>query len=247
MLTTEARGDALWLRLDRPERRNALTVELVTELADAVEQAEERVIVITGSPPVFCAGGDLVSLGAVAEQGPLAVTDVIYSQFQRLVRALADSPRPVIAAINGAALGAGLDLAMACDFRIVTSTATLASSWVRLGLVPGMGGAFLASRAIGAARATELVLTGKEITAAKALQWGLVNEVVAEDALVAAVDTLVADLVVLPPIGLARTKAALRRALALGFEAELATLGATQGALLTGEEFSSLSARFRRS
>ena len=110
----------LWLRLDRPRRRNALTVDLAGALADAVIAApapDTRAIVLTGSPPAFSSGGDLASLAAVAEQGAVAVTDVVDGQFYRLVTALAGSPLPVIAAINGAAMGAGLDLAMACDLR----------------------------------------------------------------------------------------------------------------------------------
>ena len=102
MLTVEQRGPVRWLRLDRPERRNALTVDLVRRLGDAVLEAGAdpavRAITVTGSPPAFCAGGDLADLGAVADRGALAVTEVVYGQFHRLVRALADVPVPVIAA-----------------------------------------------------------------------------------------------------------------------------------------------------
>jgi 2-(1,2-epoxy-1,2-dihydrophenyl)acetyl-CoA isomerase len=248
-LVQERRGDALWLRLDRPQRRNALTVDLVRALGDAVLDAPgsgARVIVLTGSAPAFCAGGDLVDLGAVAERGPIAVSDMVYGQFHRLVNTLADSPLPTVAAINGAAMGAGLDLALACDLRYASADAVLASSWVQLGLVPGMGGAFLLTRAVGATRASELVLTGKTISAAQALDWGLLNAAVPADELIAHVDDVVGTLAALPPTGLARSKAALRRALAIGFDAELATLGATQGALLTGAEFRDASAPFRK-
>jgi 2-(1,2-epoxy-1,2-dihydrophenyl)acetyl-CoA isomerase len=248
-LAVERRAAALWLRLDRPRRRNALTVELASALADAVLGAPGpgvSAIVLTGSPPAFCAGGDLLSLGAVAERGATAVTDVVYGQFHRLVTALADSPLPVIAAINGAAMGAGLDLALACDLRYASEDAILASSWITVGLVPGMGGAHLLTRAVGATRAAEMVLTGAPVTAAAAAACGLINAAVPADQLATHVEDVAGQLAGLPPVALARSKAALRRAVAAGFEAELAALGAVQGGLLTGQEFQVASARFRR-
>lgn len=249
-LAVEQRGPARWLRLTRPERRNALTVDLVRQLADAVTAAGQdpsvRAIVVTGAPPVFCAGGDLADLGTVAERGALAVSEVVYRQFHRLVLALADAPVPVVAAVNGAALGAGLDLALACDLRVVSRAATFASSWIAVGLVPGMGGAHLLARAVGSTRANEMVLLGRPVAAERALDWGLVNEVVEPEALEGRVDDLVGELAALSAPALSRSKASLRRALALGFEQELAVLGATQGSLLTSEEFRTATARFRR-
>lgn len=242
-------GPVLTLTLARPERRNALTVELVAGLADRVGQSRDeagvRVIVLRGGPPVFCAGGDLVDLGAVAERGPLAVTDVVYRHFQRLVVALGTARVPVIAAIDGAALGAGLDLALACDLRIASTRASFASSWIGVGLVPGMGGAHLLAHAIGTTRAREMVLLGDRVDSRTALDWGLVNRVVEPDAFAAEVAALAARIVELPPAALERSKASLYRSGAAGLDAELATLGAVQGALLTGPEFRERTARFR--
>ena len=250
MLAVEQRGPVRWLRLDRPECRNALTVELVTRLADAVEEAgadpSVRAVALTGAPPAFCAGGDLADLGAVAERGALAVSDVVYGRFHRLVRVLGEVPVPVVAAVNGAALGAGLDLALACDLRVASEQAVFASSWIAVGLVPGMGGAHLLTRAIGSTRASEMVLLGRQLAADRALDWGLVNEVVPADGLEARVDELGAALAGLSAVGLARSKASLRRAMAESFAAELAALGAVQGSLLTGEDFRAATARFRR-
>jgi 2-(1,2-epoxy-1,2-dihydrophenyl)acetyl-CoA isomerase len=205
-----------------------------------------RVLALTGSPPVFCAGGDLTDLGAVAEEGALAVAEVVYGQFHRLVRALGDVPVPVVAAVNGAALGAGLDLALCCDLRVAADTAVFASSWISVGLVPGMGGAHLLTRAVGSTRANELVLLGRRVEAAEALAWGLVNEVVGAEELEACVDALGAQLSGLSRTALARSKAALRRATVESFDTELAVLGSTQGTLLTGAEFRAATARFRR-
>jgi 2-(1,2-epoxy-1,2-dihydrophenyl)acetyl-CoA isomerase len=249
-LVVEQRGPVRWLRLDRPQRRNALTVDLVRRLGDAVLDAgadpDVRAIALTGAPPVFCAGGDLADLGAVADRGALAVSEVVYGQFHRLVNALADVRVPVVAAVNGAALGAGLDLAMACDLRVAATTAVFASSWISVGLVPGMGGAHLLSRAVGATRASEMVLLGRQVAATEALDWGLVNEVVEADALELRVDAIGAQLASLSAPAVSRSKGSLRRALADGFTAELAVLGATQGSLLTSQEFRDATARFRR-
>lgn len=249
-LTVEQRGATRWLRLDRPDRRNALTVDLVRRLGDAVLEAgadpSVRAIALTGAPPVFCAGGDLADLGAVADRGALAVSDVVYGQFHRLVRALADVPVPVVAAVNGAALGAGLDLALACDLRVAVPDAVFASSWISVGLVPGMGGAHLLSRAVGSTRASEMVLLGRRVGAEEARTWGLINEVVEPDVLEARVDEIGVHLATLSAPAVNRSKAALRRALSDGFDAELAVLGATQGSLLTSEEFRAATQRFRR-
>jgi 2-(1,2-epoxy-1,2-dihydrophenyl)acetyl-CoA isomerase len=249
----ERSGSVLRLVLDRPERRNALTVELVSALADRVAAVpaqqggpdQVRAIVLAGGPPVFCAGGDLTDLTTVAEDGPAAVTDVIYRHFQRLVMALGTAPVPVIAEIDGAALGAGLDLALACDLRVASSRSTFASSWIGVGLVPGMGGAHLLTHAIGGTRAREMALLGESIGADQALSWGLVNRVAEPEALAEAVNAITDRIAALPAVPLDRTKASLHRVAAGGLTDELATLGAVQGALLTGPDFRERTARFR--
>jgi len=240
ILLSERNDTTLVLTLNRPERRNALTVELVRRLSDAIESrpADVRAIVITGAAPAFCAGGDLPDLSRVAEEGgSLAVSDVIYSNFHRLVRAITGSSVPVVAAINGPAMGAGLDLAMACDLRLASADAVLASSWINAGLVPGMGGAFLLARAIGGTRAAELLLLGDRIPADRAEALGLLNRVVPADDLLIEAQGLAAELAKRSSVALARTKASLRRALDVGLAEELATMGAIQGGLLTGPDF----------
>jgi 2-(1,2-epoxy-1,2-dihydrophenyl)acetyl-CoA isomerase len=245
----EARGDAALLTLNRPTRRNALTIGLVRAIADGVTDAVTdgaRAVILTGAPPVFCAGGDMPELSGVAEDGALAVSDVIYGNFHRLVRTVTGAPVPVIAAVNGAAIGAGLDLALICDLRIASTEATFVSSWISVGLVPGMGGAFLLPHLVGSTRAAQALLLGTAVNASDALAWGLVNDVAAPDELLAAADAMAATVAKLPAVAVARTKAALRRSIDAGLEQELATLGATQGALLTGPAFKEATARFRR-
>jgi 2-(1,2-epoxy-1,2-dihydrophenyl)acetyl-CoA isomerase len=232
----DKRDDTIVLTLFRPEHGNALTTSLVDELADCVESAVAegaRAIVLTGTPPFFCTGGDLAHLKGVAEHGARAVTDMIYLHFHRLLRAIADAPIPVIAAVNGPAVGAGLDLAALCDLRIASHEATFGSSWINVGLIPGMGGAIWLTGLVGGSRAAQLILTGQTIDAITAERWNLVNEIVAPRDLLTRSLELAAELSSLPSIGLAESKAALRRALAAGVTAELATVGAVQGGLLT--------------
>ena len=237
-ITVTDHGDHRVLTIDRPERRNALNVETVDSLRGEVAKAghdEVPAVVITGSPPAFCAGGDLPSLSAVAQTGPSAASEVIYQSFHGLVRAIRDCPAPVIAAVNGPAMGAGLDLALCCDLRIAAPGALFESTWARVGLVPGMGAAFHLPHIVGSTRAAELLLTGRRLTAAEALDWGLVNEV-AEDVLAAAAGTA-KRIASLPRLAVARTKSALRRTRDHGLDDELATLGAVQGQLLIGDDF----------
>ncbi len=241
--------DVVELTLDRPHRRNALTAGLVSALASrlaGLATEEVRACVLAGGPPVFCAGGDLTDLNATIELGTLAMSEVVYQHFHRLVTTMAAVPFPVVAAIDGAALGAGLDLALSCDLRVASTRSTFASSWIGVGLVPGMGGAHLLTEAIGSARAHEMVLLGEPVEAGRALDWGLVSRVVEPAELAEATAAITRRLAGLPSVALARSKAALRRAAGRGLAEELAALGAIQAGLLTGPEFRDRTARFRR-
>jgi 2-(1,2-epoxy-1,2-dihydrophenyl)acetyl-CoA isomerase len=233
-------GVTLTLTLNRPEKRNALTVELVSALRDQVGQARHggyRMVAITGAPPAFCAGGDLGQLSEIAAGGAHAATDMIYGNFHGLVRAIRSCPLPVLAAVNGPALGAGLDLALICDLRICTPTAQFASSWVGLGLIPGMGGAHVLPRLIGGARSAKMLLLAERIDADTAASWGLVSEVVPEDRLIERIAEFGRDVAALPEDGIALTKAAMRRGLDTDLDTELQVLGEIQGSLLAGDQF----------
>ena len=227
------------IAINRPERRNALTVDVVDSLIDAVCGAETvgaRVVVLTGTPPAFCAGGDLPSLSALAQEGSVVATDAIYRSFHGLVRTLRDSPLPVIAAISGPAFGAGLDLALCCDLRVASTDARFESTWIKAGLVPGMGGAHHLPSLIGGARAAQMLLAARRVDAVTALDWGLVSEVVDGD-VVERAEEIAEQIATLPKLALSRTKASLRRALGDGLDVELAVMGAQQGQLLVSEEF----------
>lgn len=165
------------LTLNRPDRLNAFDREMVDAWADALAalsaDRDVHVIVVTGAGRAFCAGGDLSTLAEDA--GPLERKQFLRDHVHRVERAMRAVEQPVIAMINGAAMGAGLDMALLCDLRLAADDAKLGEAYVKLGLVPGDGGAWLLPRLVGPARALELLLTGRVLTGAEAAEWGLVN------------------------------------------------------------------------
>jgi enoyl-CoA hydratase/carnithine racemase len=135
-------------------------------------------VVITGAGSAFSAGGDLAFLQELPAMPPARIREVVYGTFQRVPRAIRSMDKPVVAAVNGAAVGAGCEITVACDFRIASERARFGEVWINLGCVPARGGMFLLPRIVGLAKATELVMTGEIIDAAEALRIGLVNKVV---------------------------------------------------------------------
>jgi len=218
------------LTLNRPESLNALTVEAMGALADHLEEAaadpRTRSVVITGAGPAFSAGGDVGFLQELPGMEADRIREIVYGNFQRVPRIIRGMDKPVIAAVNGAAVGAGCEIAVACDFRVASDRARFGEVWINLGCVPAMGGMFLLPRIVGFARATELVMTGAIIDAAEALRIGLVHRVVPPAELDAAAHELARRLAHGPARALAAAKVALNRGLDSTLERELeATLG----------------------
>jgi 2-(1,2-epoxy-1,2-dihydrophenyl)acetyl-CoA isomerase len=173
------------LTLNKPDKLNAFDRELVDEWAAALlalgANHDVHAIVVTGAGKAFCSGGDLATLGEDA--GPLARKEFLRDHVHRVARALRDVPQPVIAMVNGAAMGAGFDMALLCDLRIAADEAKIGEAYINLALVPGDGGAWLLPRLVGPSRALELLWTGKVLTGAQAAEWGLVNQSVPRDEL----------------------------------------------------------------
>lgn len=170
-------GALLVLTLDRPEKRNALSARLRRELIDALARDRRdtatRVVVLRGEGgKAFAAGADVEELAARSDAEQAA-----FLQPPNVYTAVSTHPKPVLAAVNGHALGAGLELAMACDLRIAAPAAKLGAPEVALGIIPGGGGTQRLPRLVGLGRASRMVLTGEAIDAATALAWGLVDEV----------------------------------------------------------------------
>lgn len=213
------------LTLNRPESLNALTVEAMGVLADHLEEAAAdpgtRSVVITGAGPAFSAGGDVEFLQELPGMEPGRIREIVYGNFQRVPRVIRAMDKPVIAAVNGAAVGAGCEIAVACDFRVASERARFGEVWINLGCVPAMGGMFLLPRIVGLARATELIMTGAIIDAAEALRIGLVHRVVPPAELASAAHELARRLARGPARALAAAKAALDRGLDSTLAAEL--------------------------
>jgi 2-(1,2-epoxy-1,2-dihydrophenyl)acetyl-CoA isomerase len=177
------------ITLNRPDARNAVNdemrEELLTVLTDARTNPEMRAVVLTGSGKGFCTGADLSRRGG-GPTGPGAAREMMRTRSQRLIRAVWDLEKPVIAAVNGVAAGLGAHLALACDLVIAAADARFIEVFVRRGLAIDAGGAYLLPRLIGLAKAKELVFFGDDVSADEALRIGLVNKVVPADGLQAA-------------------------------------------------------------
>lgn len=204
--------------INLPDERNPLTAaETVDAIVAAVEEAnadtDVRCIILTGAGSAFSAGGnikDMKSGRSIFGGSPHQQTQGYRTGIQRVPRALNTLEVPIIAAVNGPAVGAGCDLAMMCDLRIASTRAFFAESFVQLGLIPGDGGAWLLSRAIGPARAAEMTLTGDRVDAQLALEWGIVSRVVEPEKLFGTARELAERIIKNPPLAVRMAKRLLR-------------------------------------
>ena len=204
-LEISAADGVLTLRLNRPERKNAFTFAMIAEWADALLRAASddsiRVVVLRGTGDSFCSGVDLGSISnADSSLKPLARKSQLHDQIHRVARAVEDLDKPLIAALNGSAVGAGLDMALMCDLRIAARSARFSEGYVRVGLVPGDGGAWYLPRLIGNSKALELLLTGDFVDADEAMRIGLVNRVVDDIDFDTEVDRWAAHIAAQPPV-----------------------------------------------
>ena len=175
------------LTLNRPQKYNAFTKDMIVLwarlLAECEEDSQVKVIVLTGAGKGFCSGGDIGVQKERAKNDALERKDFLFRFVHTIARTMARLDKPVIAAINGAARGAGLDMALMCDLRIMAQSATLAETYINVGLIAGDGGTYYLPRLIGVARALELFWTGRVIDAAEAERIGLVSRVAADEQL----------------------------------------------------------------
>ena len=211
-ILVERRGSTAWVTLNRPDARNALSRamnEQLTDLATELDQDDGvRAVVITGSgDKSFSAGADLKERrGLSPDEAGRYVTVISVA-----ITAWADMRKPTICGLNGSAYGGGLELALACDFRILVEGAELALTEVKLGIMPGGGGTQRLPRLIGEARAKEMILLGRRIGAARALEIGLVHQVVPRAGLDAAVQAMLAELATCAPLSVRSAKVAIER------------------------------------
>lgn len=213
-----ARDGAIWtLTMNQPETRNALTgntaVEEFVQVCDEIRRdASVKAVILTGAGPIFSSGGNVKDMQRFFDDAltPDAIREEYRQGIQRIPRALNQLDVPLICAVNGPAIGAGLDLTCMCDIRIASETATFAESFVRVGIVPGDGGAWLLPRAVGRAKAAEMAFTGEAIDAQQALACGLVSRVVPADQLLPTARVLADKIAANPGAVMRMTKRLLR-------------------------------------
>jgi 2-ketocyclohexanecarboxyl-CoA hydrolase len=192
----EHRGDAVWITINRPDRRNAYDLDMARTMIAAVEDASDAdALVLTGAGGAFCAGG---ALGQLGDPDPEQLR-ALFTTSLRLVDALRACPRPVIAAVDGPAAGGGNELVVACDFAIATRRSTFGQTGPRVGSAPVLGATNVMAVQIGEKRAKEMSMMCRRYTADQALAMGLVNEVVEDEGLVEAVDRWLAEIHLLSP------------------------------------------------
>ena len=213
-LLYEVKDGIATLTLNRPERLNALGGTLRQDLHDAVTRAgadpEVRVMVLTGAGKGFCSGGDVKAMGeAKAGQRERPLLEKIAPGRDRTLLAMREAPQPIIAAVNGAAAGAGMNLALGCDLRIASTAAKFTQAFVKRGLHPDWGGTYFLPRVVGMAKACEMIFTGEVIDAAEALRLGIVSRVVAPEELLPTAYEVARRIAAGPPVAIRLAKRSL--------------------------------------
>ncbi len=174
----------LTITFNRPDKLNAMTPTLLRELKEAFEDAgkdtQVRVVILTGAGRGFCAGADLAAASELMMSGGFSYEENLNATYNPLILTMQSLQKPIIAAVNGVAAGAGMSLVLACDLRIAAESASFLQAFVKIGLVPDSGSTWMLPRLIGMTKALELMLTGQKVTAQEALALGLVNQVVAD-------------------------------------------------------------------
>jgi 2-(1,2-epoxy-1,2-dihydrophenyl)acetyl-CoA isomerase len=236
-LIVETSGGIATLTLNRPQARNALDLVMRRELVAALDEIEAdssaRVVVLTGAGGHFCAGGDVKSMepGSAAADGRARVTAL-----NKLVMRLVEFPRPVIAMVDGFAVGAGCNLALCCDLVIASDRARFGEVFAKIGLVPDGGGSWLLPRVVGLARAKELIFTTDIIDAAEAGRIGLVNRVVPAADLASVTRALATRIAQGPTKALAMAKHMVNRAASTDLASALDVEAFSQAIAITGDE-----------
>lgn len=213
MILSERQGDVLVVTLNRPERLNAAPPQAFEEIAHAVANLDgARAVLFAGSGRAFCSGADVAG-GALGSDDPGNTTFKALTQsYNPTMAAIADLGVPVVSAVRGPAAGIGCSLALAADFCVASETAYFLQAFVNIGLVPDGGASWMLPRLIGRARASEMMLLGEKVPAAKALDWGMIHTVVADDALDAEAFALAERLAAGPTVAMGLIRRQIRTA-----------------------------------
>ncbi|MDO6656672.1 enoyl-CoA hydratase/isomerase family protein [Anaerobacillus sp. 1_MG-2023] len=224
----EVKDRVSWVRLNRPNKLNAFTSLMNKEIATAVNQAtndqEVRCIVITGNGRAFCSGQDLGSV----EEG-VDHAEMLRSTYNPMVKEITSSSKPVIAAVNGVAAGAGMSLALACDFRLAHERASFIEAFVHVGLVPDSGSTYFLPRLLGHAKALELAMLGEKVSAADAKELGLVTDMFSNEYWEQGINQFANRLASLPPKAVEHIKQNFQRSWESNLDEVLEMEAVTQG------------------
>jgi 2-(1,2-epoxy-1,2-dihydrophenyl)acetyl-CoA isomerase len=233
---TAREGAVLTVTLNRPDKLNAFDEALHEAFAAALREArapDVRAVVLTGAGRGFCVGQDLGEL----REGDRDIAGLLRTRWNRHVTGLRELEKPVLAAVNGAAAGAGLSLASACDIRLAADGAVFVPAFVNVGLVPDTGGSYFVPRLLGYARAFEWMCSGRRLSAAEALEWGFVSKVVDPESLLERTQERAAEVAALPTRAIAMTKRLFERSFTARVEEQLELEAQLQAAATRTEDF----------
>ncbi|MBM6619409.1 enoyl-CoA hydratase-related protein [Bacillus suaedaesalsae] len=213
----EIQNQLAWITLNRPDRLNSFTAQMNKEIAHALKSSEAndnvRCIVMTGAGRAFCSGQDLEGVGEEMDHG-----EVLRSNYGPMMKQLAATEKPVIAAINGVAAGAGLSLALACDFRIASEKASMLQAFIHVGLIPDSGNLYTLPKLIGHAKALELAVLGEKISADEAKNIGLVTKVVPVETFLEEVHAFATRLAAMPTKAIGLIKRSLQNSWNISYD-----------------------------
>jgi enoyl-CoA hydratase/carnithine racemase len=240
-LITRIENRVGYITFNRPKVLNSFTPDFLGKVIEAVQAFDKnkdvRAIVLTGAGEAFSSGGDKGFLDALTKMTPIEIRATVYSAFAGAAKAIKMCTKPTIAAVNGPAVGAGCEIAVACDFRVVARKAFFCESWIDLGIIPPLGGMFLLPRLIGLGRANDMVMRGVRVYGDEAAAIGLANKVVEGEELEAAAKEFAEDLARRAPLALSIAKDGLRRGLESSMEGEWGFNVYAQSMLLNGPDF----------
>jgi enoyl-CoA hydratase/carnithine racemase len=236
------------IQLNRPHRKNAFTLEMIDAWAQALRDAhaddEVRAIVVTGAGDAFCSGVDLEVLNE-GEPTPLMRKQQLTDRVHSVARAVQDTDKPVIAAVGGVAVGAGMDMALMCDMRFAARSARFSEGYIRIGLVPGDGGAYFLPRLVGTAKALELLLTGDFVDAAEALRIGLVNRVYEDALLLEETYAFAERLAASPPVAMRMIKRAVHQSASMDMRTSLDLISSHMAILQSTDDYAEAQEAFK--
>lgn len=246
----EKSGPVATLTLNRPAQRNAFTAQMVEAWVDALRECIDddavKAVVLTGSGGAFCAGGDIRDMETRINLTPLDHKDWLWRKVHAVARAVAELDKPLIAAVDGVAYGAGMDMALMCDIRFASTRARFCESYINLGLVPGDGGAYFLPRIVGVAKALELLWLGEPIDAAEAQRIGLVTRVVEPVALLPAAMDFAQKIAAQPAGALRMTKRAVYQGLTSTMLGALDTISSHMAVLRTSPGYEEAVKKFTK-